>query len=82
MSWRVVSTCPPFAQTGDESIRKLREAGCALNHTTATGPLKGDTLITALAEAEAVIAALDVFDEPVFTALPKLQLVSRWGVGF
>lgn len=82
MSWRVVSTCPPFAQTGDESIRKLRDAGCALTHTTATGPLQGDPLITTLAEAEAVIAALDVFDEAVFAALPKLQLVSRWGVGF
>lgn len=82
MSWRVVSTCPPFAQTGDEAIHKLRDAGCALTHTTATGPLKGDTLITALAEAEAVIAALDVFDDAVFAALPKLQLVARWGVGF
>ncbi len=82
MSWRVVSTCPPFAQTGNDAIRKLRAAGCALTHAPGGGPLTGDALRTALAEADAVVAALDVYGDAVFTALPKLKLVSRWGVGF
>jgi phosphoglycerate dehydrogenase-like enzyme len=82
MSWRVISTCPPFAQTGADAIRKLRAADCALASLAPAGPLAGDTLVSALADADAVIAALDVFDEAVFKALPKLKLVSRWGVGF
>ncbi len=82
MSWRVISTCPPFAQTGSGSLRKLRSAGCDVTNATAPGPLKGEALVAALAGADAMIAALDVFDEEVFKALPQLKLVSRWGVGF
>jgi len=82
MSWRVVSTCPPFGQTGGESIRRLRDAQVALNSAKQPGPLRGAALTGALAEADAVIASLDVFDEAVFQTLPGLKLVSRWGVGF
>ncbi len=82
MSWRIVSTCPPFAQTGADAIRRLRAADCGLTHAAAAGPLKGDALVAALADADAVIAALDGFDETVFQALPRLKLVARWGVGF
>lgn len=82
MSWRVASTCPPFAQTGADAIRKLRAAGCALANASGAGSLRGDALIATLADVDAVVAALDGYDETVFAALPKLKLVSRWGVGF
>ena len=76
MSWHVGSTCPPFAATGSEALRQLRAAGCALANANIAGPLEGDALIGALAGADAVIAALDRYDETVFAALPKLKLVS------
>lgn len=82
MSWRVVSNCSAFAETGDKSIQALRRAGCELIQVPATPAAQGTALIDSLKDADAVIASLNVFDEEVFQSLPGLKLVSRWGVGF
>nr|NQU57701.1 phosphoglycerate dehydrogenase [Rhodospirillales bacterium] len=44
--------------------------------------LAGDSLIDFLGGAEKVITALERLDESVFTALPDLKVVSKYGVGF
>ncbi|MBI1178519.1 hydroxyacid dehydrogenase [bacterium] len=82
MSWRVVSTCPAFTETGREAVQSLRRAGCDLTLASGVPANDREKLVAASKDADAVIAALNVYDEGVFRALPGLKLVSRWGVGF
>lgn len=82
MHWRVVSTCSAFAETGSDAARRLRDAGCQIIQADTATALNGDALVQALAAADAVIAALNIFNEEIFRSLPKLKIVARWGVGF
>lgn len=43
--------------------------------------LEGDVLIQYLADCDSVIAGLEKFDASIFTSLPKLKVISRFGVG-
>lgn len=44
--------------------------------------LAGDDLTNFLSGAEKAITALEIFDTNIFTALPKLKIISKYGVGF
>jgi phosphoglycerate dehydrogenase-like enzyme len=78
----ITTTCKPFIETGQEAIVALRNASCALAEPGMFGPLSGDALVRSIGNADAIIADLDTFDADVFTRLPNLKLVARWGVGF
>lgn len=82
MSWHIVSTCAPFIQTGADALQRLRSANATVAELPTGAPLRGAELERALTGADAVVAALDWFTEEVFRALPRLKLVSRWGVGY
>lgn len=43
--------------------------------------LEGADLVDALADVDGVIAGDDVFDRDVLVAVPKLRVISKWGVG-
>ncbi|HAV63661.1 MAG TPA: hydroxyacid dehydrogenase [Verrucomicrobiales bacterium] len=82
MSLKAATTCQAFVETGQEAIGRLAAAGCAFTGMTGAGPLAGTDLVAAIGEADAFIADLDTFTAVTFDSVPKLQLVSRWGVGF
>lgn len=78
----ITTTCKPFIETGQEAIAALRDAGCELVAPEVFGPLSGDALVSAIGNADAIIADLDRYDADTFARCPNLKLVARWGVGF
>jgi len=56
-----------------------RYPGAVFNDSGRT--LAGDELIAFLAPHDAAIVALEKFDEALFSALPRLKIISKYGVG-
>jgi D-3-phosphoglycerate dehydrogenase len=62
----------------------LRDAGCEIIFPPKFGPLKGDELLAALADMDAVLASLDAYSAEVLSssAANQLKIIARWGVGY
>ncbi len=85
-NWRVVATARGFDGT-PEAATLLRDAGCELVTTPYSGgrfdyDLGGDELGALLADADAYIAGSARVTRDVFERAPRLNVVSRRGVGF
>ena len=67
---------------GDERPRRLlREAGFTLKENTLGRRLRLEEVPAEVAEADAVLAGLEPYTAEVFAALPRLQCISRCGIG-
>src|SRR5207249_2606825 len=61
--------------------RELEERYPDVVYNTTGRPLGGDDLIRFLRGHEKAITGLEVLDHAVFTAVPELRTVSKYGVG-
>jgi phosphoglycerate dehydrogenase-like enzyme len=77
----VLFTALAFRDTPGEGRRRLESAGVRLVEAPRMGPLPVGEIIAALGDRRAAICSTDAFVEEVFAARPRLELVSRWGVG-
>src|SRR5579862_1525249 len=81
MAWNVLVTARAFWVSGQAAHDALMAAGCRVVRSPQAGPLVEETLIPLLQDCEAIIGSSDAYIGPVFAACPRLQVVSRCGVG-
>ena len=65
----------------DQLIKELRSRYKKIKLNKEGKSLNGDSLITFLEDASKVIVGLERFDEKVLSELPKLKVISKYGVG-
>lgn len=81
MAFTVAVTARAFQNYGQREYERLRAAGCTVGGEE-FGPLTPERLLAVLDGADAVIASTDPYTDEIFTARPRLKLVSRWGAGY
>ena len=81
MAKRVLITARAFWDHGTYAEATLKDNGIEVVYTPTPGPLPEATLLPLLEGFDAVIASSDGYTAQVFASNPKLQIVSRWGVG-
>jgi phosphoglycerate dehydrogenase-like enzyme len=84
VSWRILITARAFQPAGQQAQALLRNAGCELIFPPKFGPLKAPDLVNVLEGMDAVLASLDEYSEPVFSApgAARLKIIARWGAGY
>src|SRR5450756_55288 len=82
MANRRILITSPRLRPGDESVRLLEEAGFEPIFSTGQGHRTEEELIELLRDADAVIAANDLFTARVMDACPGLKIIARTGVGY
>jgi len=70
-----------FCETDDRPRRTLEEARCDLRQNTLGRRLRREELPEALRDVDAVLAGVEPYDASLLAALPRLQCISRCGVG-
>ncbi len=81
MNARVLIAAPDFGRTGDEALRLLREANCAIIPNPNNTKLTEDALIALIVDADAIIAGTEPITARVLDAAPRLKVIARRGVG-
>jgi D-3-phosphoglycerate dehydrogenase len=71
----------PFGATDPEPVRMLESRGARLVWNPHPRKLRPAELRELIADAEAVIASTEPYDQATLDAAPKLELISRTGVG-
>lgn len=79
---RVLISAPGFGRTGDDALRRLREAGCQITLNSSGATLSEEVLCGLALEAEAIIAGMEPVTARVIDAAPRLKIVARRGVGY
>lgn len=82
MSDRVMVTASPFICHEPEAGEPLRREGIEVRHAPAGACADRQAVIELLADCAGVIASMEPYDEQVFSALPQLRTIARWGVGY
>lgn len=78
---RVLITARSFRDTEGAHKQLLAAAGCELIACPNEHPLRATELAQWIGDVDAAILGLDVVDEAVLAAGPKLRVISRYGVG-
>ncbi len=79
---KVIVTARSFAQADDAPIKLLEANGCEVKKIATGKPMTAEELIPYIADADAVIAGLDVYSDEVISAGKNLKVISRYGVGY
>lgn len=82
MKFNAIVTARLFWEGGQEAAQRLRDAGIVLMEPCVDEPLEGDRLVSALRDADAVIASTERYTSDVLKQLPRLKIIARWGVGY
>ena len=70
-----------FGEDDPRPVALLQDAGVAVRRNTLGRRLRRDELVTALQDADAVLAGVEPYDAEVLRALPRLRCISRCGTG-
>ena len=70
-----------FCETDDRPRKVLREAGFQVEENRWGRRLRREEMPELLREADAILAGVEPYDAKLLEALPKLQCISRCGVG-
>jgi D-3-phosphoglycerate dehydrogenase / 2-oxoglutarate reductase len=70
-----------FCEKDQSPLRTLLDAGLHVRRNSSGRRLKPEELIPEIADADAVIAGLEMYDAPTLNALPRMRCISRCGVG-
>jgi len=80
---RRVLVCPArFLANCPDSVQQLEANGCSVVANPYDRPFTRTEWLAAIADADAVIAAFERWDEEAILAAPRLKLVTRFGTGF
>lgn len=80
--WKVVATAVTFAKSSSEPLDRLRAAGCEVVTNPYGRPFTEAELISAVADADALIVGNDKVPASVINAGTKLKIVAKHGVGY
>lgn len=78
---RVAVATHPFGQVDDAPVRLLLDAGAELVRNPTGRKPRAEELAALLADADAVIAGTERYDDAVLARAPRLKLIARTGVG-
>jgi D-3-phosphoglycerate dehydrogenase len=79
---RIVVTCPPMLRTSDEWLSSLTDRGIKVELPTVTQHVARGDLERLLPLCDGIIAGDEPLDRALLeTAVPRLRVISRWGVG-
>lgn len=78
---KVLITARSFRDTEGAHKQLLRAAGCELIECPNEHPLTATELVQWVGDVDAAILGLDVVNEEVLAAAPRLRVISRYGVG-
>ena len=78
---KVVVTWPSFDLDGDDTGRRLTDAGCDIRLEPRLGPRSAEEVSRIVGDAFGVIASTDPFDLSVFERCKGLRVIARTGVG-
>lgn len=79
---RVMVTCPPMQRTADEWLASLTDRGIAVEMPPVTQHVSREDLERLLPQCDGIIAGDERLDRALLAAaVPRLRVVSRWGVG-
>lgn len=67
---------------GTAALQRLQERGVIVFRPSPRGRLAGDALVQAIKDADAVIASTEPYTKDVLMCLPRLRIITRWGVGY
>lgn len=81
MGWKTLVTARAFWVSGQAAQERLEADGSETARSPEAGPLAEDILIDLLQGCDAVVASSDPYTARVFSACPRLKIVSRCGVG-
>ena len=82
MGSRVLVTCPPMQRTVDDWMGLFRDAGVEVVMPPVVQQIDRALLLELLPTVDGIVAGDDPLDAEVLAAaLPRLRIVSRWGVG-
>ncbi|OGQ05128.1 MAG: hypothetical protein A2W61_06320 [Deltaproteobacteria bacterium RIFCSPLOWO2_01_44_7] len=70
-----------FCENDERPRKVLQEAGFIVEENKTGRRIKREEMLDALKEADAVLAAVEPYDAELLAQLPKLQCISRCGVG-
>jgi len=80
--YKVIVTPRSFGKTDETAVQMLEEAGCEVVRLEAGEVSLKEQLAEAVADADAVIAGLEVWDGELMDKAKKLKVISRYGVGY
>ncbi len=82
MSERIVFVAlQQFGEYGPRPLQLLHEAGVTVRRNTVGRRLRREDMVTALQDVDAVLAGVEPYDADILAQLPRLQCISRCGVG-
>ena len=84
MSWNVLITASPFADSLGKGARDLLAApDFSITHAPRYGPLSEAEILPLLDGMDAVYASMDKYTDAVLASpqASRLKVISRWGVG-
>jgi D-3-phosphoglycerate dehydrogenase len=70
-----------FCESDRGPMEKLLRAGFEVRRNDFGRRLKREEIVTAVGDADAVIAALEPYDAAIIDALPRVRCISRCGIG-
>lgn len=81
-SGTVLVTAGVFLQLGNEGHECLENAGLTVKVPDHSGAWTEQDVIAAAEGCVAVLAGMEPYTEKVFSALPDLKVIARWGIGY
>jgi D-3-phosphoglycerate dehydrogenase len=70
-----------FGRLGGDAVKRLKDAGFRIRTNTTSRTLRPEETLAMARNAVGVIAGVERWDETLFAACPRLQVISRIGVG-
>ena len=80
--YKVIITPRSFGSVNDEPIKLLEENGFEVVRLRGDSETIAQGLNEEIADADAIIAGLDDYNEALLSKAKKLKIISRYGVGY
>lgn len=81
MTYKVLVTPPNYSRLCPIAKKRLEDNGCEVIENMFGRPITTAELKERVADIDAAIIGVDVWDEEIFALAPKLKVISRFGVG-
>ncbi len=78
---KVLVTATNYERLCQDGLQLLRQHGCEVDMNPHSRPYAANELHQAAADADAVIASVEAWNEPAFQAAPRVKVIARFGTG-
>ena len=78
---KVLAALPNYSKYCAKAKAYLEENGCEVIENTTGGPLSQEQLKELVSDIDGAVAGVEVWNEEILSAAPKLKVLARFGVG-